>query len=500
MRLIYLLLSLQKSTMRIFKKVSLTSSEFLIPFLVLVYQFSLFFFVSDIKSLLFFTAVLFFSLLILTHLSLVEALFIVFLSMIWIEKGIRGKNIAIVASGPRDWMAGYAIYFGLALKHVVLVCMGILLVFHKQAKLRWNTESILVVAMTTWASLSVLFSADFILGFTGYVRLLMAGLLFFVSLAVLHSIRFRRTVLFTILSVFFFQSAIGVYQFISHNSVVHFLNDGWLIRPSGFFTTDGQVIQRVTGFLSHPTHYGAFVTLLLPLSYWWLLQSFAQLQRRMNSALILQLFASITVCIFGSIAIFASFSRSAWAIWFVITVVLLTKLFRLFSPLVKKWFLAAGFVLITFTMLVTPLVYSRLSTIPDFFSSGSGVVRIELASESLVMIRQHPLVGVGPNQFVRALARRDLPDSLLGFLFPVHNTWLLLTAEMGIPTTLFLGLIVLFAIKKSLDSGPRIVRNERLFLLLMLLSFLISSQFHPLYNQDPTFELFFITIALLFAV
>lgn len=82
------------------------------------------------------------------------------------------------------------------------------------------------------------------------------------------------------------------------------------------------------------------------------------------------------------------------------------------------------------------LSYNILSTIPTqglhgiAFASTSFSDRMILLRASLRMMRSHPLLGVGPGQFIRHLPSSLPPQSWI--LQPVHNIPLLLLTEFGI--------------------------------------------------------------------
>lgn len=80
--------------------------------------------------------------------------------------------------------------------------------------------------------------------------------------------------------------------------------------------------------------------------------------------------------------------------------------------------------------------------------------RVVLDSQALVLIREHPLAGVGTGQYVAA-ARARFPDEPA--THAVHNVPLLLAAEAGIPAGLLaLALGVVLAVR-AVRSGPAAV-------------------------------------------
>jgi O-antigen ligase len=78
-----------------------------------------------------------------------------------------------------------------------------------------------------------------------------------------------------------------------------------------------------------------------------------------------------------------------------------------------------------------------------------------LIHEANVLIREHPVVGVGPGRYVLAL--RDKyhrePNQKVGVFKPVHNLPLLLTAEGGIPAGLAMTLLLVVVGWQAFRSG-----------------------------------------------
>ncbi len=81
--------------------------------------------------------------------------------------------------------------------------------------------------------------------------------------------------------------------------------------------------------------------------------------------------------------------------------------------------------------------------------SDSLVKRVELASVSLQMVKENPLLGVGLNNFIFNLPRFSKEPAVSWFLQPVHNIYLLALSEAG-AVGLF-GLV--FVLKRSLTAS-----------------------------------------------
>ncbi len=87
--------------------------------------------------------------------------------------------------------------------------------------------------------------------------------------------------------------------------------------------------------------------------------------------------------------------------------------------------------------IVLAVFSERLLMRLQFFMSSSmeDEVRVALIRDALFMIKSHPFVGVGLNNYPEAFPLYEITGVKFELLYPVHNTWLLITAEQG-----FLGL------------------------------------------------------------
>jgi hypothetical protein len=190
----------------------------------------------------------------------------------------------------------------------------------------------------------------------------------------------------------------------------------------------------------------------------------------------------------GIIVMLGTHSRTTW-------LTILTSVFLLYGYFAPKRKILTSLInknrlkIIFFITVSLFLVLSRLPSITSIFTkNGNASIRGELAWQSLVIISENPF-GVGLNQFTKKLIDMPLPPSLNGFIVPVHNTFLLLVSELGIIAGSFFAYFIVktIFIKKSKDA-------IHFGAIIGTITFLISCQFHPLLNLDPTFDLFMLTL------
>jgi len=137
--------------------------------------------------------------------------------------------------------------------------------------------------------------------------------------------------------------------------------------------------------------------------------------------------------ILGSIAIILSFSRATWLIGLLAGLALVVRGWR------KKKDMVIG--LIIFLALIGGLFY-RLAL--PLSGQEAIIQRFSLAQIAIKMIKANPLAGVGLNNFIPQLPNYWQQFGMTYWLQPVHNIFLLITAETGLVGLLiFLWLLVL---------------------------------------------------------
>jgi O-antigen ligase len=207
--------------------------------------------------------------------------------------------------------------------------------------------------------------------------------------------------------------------------------------------TNGLRVLRAYGTLPHPNILGGFIffALLGPASL------FLASKRPNYSVLIL-------LCL-GIILIGLTFSRSAWLalIAFVMVLVLKSKHFSRY-----RLYLLLATIAWTFTLtiyLTRNLVFTRISNQATPTETISSVGRSWLAEQSLNMIRQHPITGVGIGSFIIELSQTAAEGAPIE---PVHNVILLITAELGIVgLLLFIGFLIFIALYIYKANSPKAI-------------------------------------------
>lgn len=197
-------------------------------------------------------------------------------------------------------------------------------------------------------------------------------------------------------------------------------------------TTGTHLILRPYATFPHPNVLAGFLVISLPLTY---------LYFRSKKMPAWSTYGS-TIGIISTIVI--SLSRSAWIAGICIAAgicidIFLTKGTRHIASRIYQYkkALVAGIVLLA---LCIPVVVQRFSTLFTLDST-SVSHRLLLTSAARAMIREHPVTGIGLNQFIPNIPKY-MPITSAGDFQPVHSIFLLIGAETGV---IGLGIFLFFS-------------------------------------------------------
>lgn len=276
------------------------------------------------------------------------------------------------------------------------------------------------------SALSMLVASDPYLALYETVRIFKAVLLL---LYVANHIQSRRDISFVLvilLGGLFLQSLIAFSQKWLDISLGLNLFGEYQQMGSVFLTHEYYItVARVGGTIGHANGLAKYVELLIPLSMV-LLFTEIKLRHKLAGALVF-------ICAF--VVLLLTLSRGGWvcftgSILLIFLLIFRAKLIRL-QTLVAIAMIAFIFtgVFLSFSGLVT----SRL--LGDDY--GAAYSRIPLSKVALKIIKDHPLLGVGSQNYWKYIHLYDpnlepIPATL------VHNAYLLVASEMGIPGLLIL--------------------------------------------------------------
>lgn len=194
-------------------------------------------------------------------------------------------------------------------------------------------------------------------------------------------------------------------------------------------------VSRVGGTFGSPNKLAGYIGLILPIN---LALFFAPIDRRYKFLFLLPLF------IVGSILEIITFSRGGWiglgiggAVTFYWCLARLTRR-KVISFILLVFLLVTSFIT---TIALVESVRRRLFQ-EDY---GAAYTRIPMAVVAANMIYHNPLLGVGLANYTSVSAGYDISREAISYSFPwpVHNEFLLIGSELGLPA---LGLFMLILV------------------------------------------------------
>jgi len=361
----------------------------------------------------------------------VKKYFVTFLGLLLILLPSNlGKHIILPSSFVLGNLVDYLVPTVYLTDFFVIFLVALMLVFiARQSLPRLPANIKLLVAILLilflFITLSVLFHPT-LPGIYKYLRIALY-LAMSILVALMSFSRLSLTKLLNFLSVsILLQCLLACWQFLSQRSLCGFLCLGESTLsplPYGIARDyfGGRYLISPYGTFPHPNVLGGFLAISLPV----LLYFFFALRKRRY---LLILYLSLAVLLLTK-------SQAA----------LLVGVLGLGAVLIYS-FKPLGFT-------SNPSLFSGLFFHISWLSSISFWRRLQLADVSLKMALDQPWFGVGLNQFIPSLVSYGYSAGWPLFLQPVHNIYLLIAAESGIPTLttflIFSGCFLLFLFKSQ---------------------------------------------------
>ena len=234
-----------------------------------------------------------------------------------------------------------------------------------------------------------------------------------------------RTIIFLFVIVVFGQSLVGMLQWASNSTLgLEIFGEikGELTQAHAGLST----ISRVGGTLGHPNALSLFFTFFVPI---FVALAYAPLPGRIRFCIIMVIIASLFTDILTA-------SRMGWLSIFM-------SLAMCFNWCIAKTSRHKYAASIVGSFLVIVIVMGSVGLIPPikkrFFEDdyGAAKIRIPLAIVALNVIQSYFWLGTGLGEYTNTAIFHDTTDiavqSLGNFPHPVHNEFLLIMAEIGVP-------------------------------------------------------------------
>jgi len=337
---------------------------------------------------------------------------------------------------------------GVGVSHTDILVLALLLLFSVKlalGQIEARFFTLITVPALAWlifSSFSILAAGD---GELVAFQLISMGQMLLLCWVVANSIENKVDVTWVItgfMLAMLFQAFVGIYQ----GATGHPLGLGFLTETAEVHKQELSVglVSRVQGTLGHPNSYAMYLMTVIPFLLGFLFS---------KTRLLFKVLAGIMVCI-GILALVFSLSRSAWINLLVIiciVLVLATRRKRIGLQAAIRLAGATALVLFGLSLFGPRIILSRLTS-PD---QGSAYVRITLAQTALAVIKDHPWVGVGLNNYSVVVPKYGAP--LFGHSPLVHNAFLLIAAETGVVGLIpFLGFLAVLLIQtwRIIKSAP----------------------------------------------
>ncbi len=312
-------------------------------------------------------------------------------------------------------------------------------------------------------------------------RLVRAYLAF---LCVINFTRSRKDIYAVLVALFVglaLQGIIGYFQWHHGSLGLYFLGEA-------FFA------HRARGLFMHPSFFGNYLVLLIPVTL--RLFAFYRPPKRYQTVIYGFLFSV------GMAALYGSYSRGPWlAFAGAIVVMFLFTLFqRRFYPKIVS---AAAFLVLMGTIFIvsyTPVIIAQFT---DEYRKGSTDVRVPLDIVALRVIQGNWAFGGGMGNYEYITHKYISPDDPLvtgdtpyeDLLQQVHNTYLIVAAEVGVPGFLFF-IWFLFSVfragLRTIKIKNSFVANIGLGLLTGFLAILVAFLASPDYREHQILMIFWI--------
>ena len=265
--------------------------------------------------------------------------------------------------------------------------------------------------------------------------LLMNGLFFLYLANNIRDLETAYIVVALFVAAAVIQSLLAIAQFSTNSSLgLKFFGAG---EKSFFAMKAGAgIVGRVAGTFDHPNRLAFYLSNLLP----WCIALFLAPVRFRLKPLIL---AALVII---GIAELLTFSRGGWLNAGVAVIITFTWcLAKRTKKKVLSILFVTAFLLLTFVIAVTFFKPVKQRLFEEDY--GTAYTRVPLAKLALNMIRHNPLLGVGLGSFTAAAPKYDTTREAISHTFPapVHNEFLLVASELGLPAFL-LFLIILATI------------------------------------------------------
>jgi O-antigen ligase len=273
--------------------------------------------------------------------------------------------------------------------------------------------SLPLVFYLAFSALSVIAAQD--VSLTLYELFLLLQL-YLVYVYVANNVRQRKDVLFVVsfllIGCLIESAAMIVLRFTGTPSTIWGLPTHIHIQTAG----PRDAFMRIGGTIGSPNEASAYLSLLIALAASCLFTNMGRLYKGLAAA----------VLGLGSVALIFTFSRGGWIALILAMVLLCFVIWRRDGLSLK-----APIAIVAILFLLYLPFHSDISTRLFGDDKGSAESRIPLTKLAFRIIADNPVLGAGANNFTVVMGQYLTPEFRHGFLYAVHNKYLLTWSETG---------------------------------------------------------------------
>lgn len=334
-------------------------------------------------------------------------------------------------------------YFSITAKFLISIFLFLSLALFKQNKITIKKKDYFIFAFLIFALISFLRSKYFSLGFLGFWEVFQTVLFYFLARFFTRDKKIKQLTFNSLFLLAGFEGLWASTQFLLQRPLGRILEPEKDIHPFGIIAFEDIFQFRSSGTLAHPNTLLVFLSLIFPLI---LSQVIAKKPLVKNKIL------TYSTLVFSMLGIIFTMSRYGWLIIFLTTFIVICYFWR--KKQIQPFFLTRKFftLFLLLFLLLLPVVSRRAVTFRSAFKGkyNSWRSRKELIEEALFMIKTNSIFGIGPNHFLIALRKNNLTKVADYFFYPVHNLYLLLASELGLPALFCWAIFVYLNIKEKI--------------------------------------------------
>jgi putative inorganic carbon (hco3(-)) transporter len=322
-----------------------------------------------------------------------------------------------------------------------------------------------------WSGFSIILSQHHLLGLVSFYELIKISILFLYMFFMIKTERMLEFTCFLLIIGLCVQALLGIYQH-------RFGFPMWMASIAGGDTTyeetvGNTIMLRIGGTIGWSTVFAQYLELLIPLALSLFIVG-ERLTRRYFYA---------GTCLLAVISLVLTLSRAGVASTVIGVSLTMVILFFIGKDRIRKRVVLAFVSFALLSLCFMPLITMR--TLTD--DHGSAANRIPMFQVAYNIIRQNPVLGTGLNSYSEVMHNYDPQRLISDFKYPVHNVYLYVAGEVGLPGLFFLILFfagIFIGLKRALKNKALRVASISAGLMGGMVAFLLHGMVEQSFKGD----------------